>query len=156
MTEDGLRNDGRDARIRRHLRFGWLSLLCFLVLGLALEGLHGLKLRWYLDAGNDTRRLLLTLGHAHGSLLGLVHIAYAASIAISGRAADAWPAWTSGALAAASLLLPGGFLLGGLFIHGGDPGLGIVLAPIGGLLLCGAVARIAWAFWRSDASEGGI
>lgn len=32
---------------------------------------------------------------------------------------------------AASVLLPGGFFLGGIFIHGGDPGLGIFLVPLG-------------------------
>ena len=34
-----------------------------------------------------------------------------------------------------SVLLPGGFLLGGLVIHGGDPGIGIYLTPIGAALL---------------------
>ena len=37
-----------------------------------------------------------------------------------------------------------GFLLGGIQIYGGDPGIGIVLVPLGGLLLLygvGATAR---------------
>lgn len=51
---------------RRHLRFGWWSLLFFLTFGLGLETLHGLKVGWYLDVENETRRLMWTLAHAHG------------------------------------------------------------------------------------------
>ena len=43
-------------------------------------------------------------------------------------------------LVASIVLLPGGFFLGGLVIHQGDPGLGIVLAPIGAITLILAVA----------------
>ena len=52
--------------LRRHLRFGWWSLLCFLTLGIVLESLHGFKVGWYLDAAHSTRRLMWTLAHAHG------------------------------------------------------------------------------------------
>ena len=62
---------------RRHLRLGWWSLLVFLVLGGVLETLHGLKVGWYLDVDNETRRLMWTLAHAHGSLLGLLHLGFA-------------------------------------------------------------------------------
>ena len=65
---------------RRHLRFGWWSLLGFLILGLALELLRGFKVGLYLDVPNETRRLMWTLAHAHGALLGLVHIAFAVSL----------------------------------------------------------------------------
>ena len=56
---------------RRHLRFGWWSLLGFLCLGFMLELLHGFKAGFYLDVSNETRRLMWTLAHAHGALLGL-------------------------------------------------------------------------------------
>jgi hypothetical protein len=39
--------------------------------------------------------------------------------------------------------MPLGFLLGGVVIYGGDPGLPIVLAPLGGLFLVGAVGLAA-------------
>ena len=41
---------------RRHLRVGWWSLLAFATLGLALESLHGFKVRAYLDVSSETRR----------------------------------------------------------------------------------------------------
>ena len=58
----------------RNLRFGWWSLLVFLSLGGVLETLHGFKIGWYVDAGNEMRRLMFTLAHAHGTALALVNI----------------------------------------------------------------------------------
>src|SRR5205823_8518643 len=59
----------------RNLRFGWWSLLVFLSLGGLLEIFHGFKIGWYVDVGNDMRRLMFTLAHAHGTALALVNIA---------------------------------------------------------------------------------
>jgi len=54
------------ALAERHLRFGWWALLGFLTVGLVLEAFHGFKVGLYLDVPNQTRRLMWTLGHAHG------------------------------------------------------------------------------------------
>ena len=45
--------------------------------------------------------------------------------------------------AVAAILLPAGFLLGGIVIHDADPGLGVWLVPVGALLLFYGVARVA-------------
>jgi hypothetical protein len=129
--------------VRRHLRFGWWSLLTFATLGLALEGMLGFKVGWYVDVSNETRRLMWTLAHAHGVLLALVHIGFAATDRL--RAADGARrrAYASPCLTAAALLIPGGFFLGGLFIHAGDPGLGVLLVPTGALLLLAAILLTA-------------
>lgn len=125
--------------VHRHLRFGWIWILVFLSLGILLEVFHGFKVGWYLDVSNDTRRLMWRLAHAHGTFLGLVHIAFALTAA-------QFPNWrpkshrTAGALlTSASVLIPGGFFLGGIWIYGGDPGIGIVLLPVGAILLFAAV-----------------
>ena len=68
------------ALVRLHLRFGWWALCGFVLLGIVLEGLHGLKLGFYLDLSNATRRHMWTLAHAHGTLLGLINIAYALTL----------------------------------------------------------------------------
>jgi hypothetical protein len=119
----------------RHLRFGWWSLFVFFTLGLILEGLHGVKASLYLDVSNHTRRLMWTLGHAHGALLGLVQIAFAVTI----HHVPLWDArqraLASVCLICAGILIPAGFFLGGAIIHAGDPGLGIVLVPLGAALL---------------------
>jgi hypothetical protein len=136
--------------IRRHLQVGWWSLLVFLTAGLALEALHGFKVEAYLKVSNETRRLMWTLAHAHGTLLGLVNLAFASSL----RVLPAWPEskkrFTSSALIAATILMPAGFFLGGVFIYSGDPGLGILLVPGGGILLFVAVLLTARAVKHCD------
>jgi hypothetical protein len=119
----------------RHLQFAWWSLLCFILLGITLEGFHGFKVSWYLGKDAEIRRLLWTLAHAHGTLLSLVHAAFAFTyfaipVQLTGRQRLA-----SALLMAASVLLPGGFFLGGAFVYEGDPGLGIWLVPPGAICL---------------------
>jgi hypothetical protein len=125
----------------RNLRFGWWSLLVFLSLGLTLESLHGFKIGWYLDVGNEVRRLMFTLAHAHGTLLALVNI----GAGLTARNVDGFELRrpVSFALIWAAILLPAGFLLGGIVIYDGDPGLGVWLVPVGALLLFYGVARVA-------------
>jgi hypothetical protein len=141
------------ALVHGHLRFGWWALLAFLSLGIALEALHGFKVGWYLNVSSQMRRLLFTLAHSHGTLLGLVNIAFAVTL-------PHLPVWrasrrrTAGAmLKAATLLLPGGFFLGGLIIHDGDAGLGILLVPVGAVLLLLAVLLCALAFRSARGSS---
>jgi len=128
---------------RRHLRFGWWSLLVFLALGLALETLHGFKVGFYLDVANSTRRLMWTLAHAHGALLGLIHVVFGLSLRVAAEAAPPRLALLSRALVGASVLLPGGFFLGGVTFYAGDPGIGVALVPVGAVLLLLAVLLAA-------------
>jgi len=128
---------------RRHLRFGWWSLLVFATLGLVLETLHGFKVRAYLDVSNDTRRLMWTLAHAHGTLLALIHVVFGLTIRSGLDIAAANQRLVSNALMAASVLLPGGFFLGGVVFYSGDPGLGVLLVPVGAMSLLIAVFIIA-------------
>src|SRR6266568_4988982 len=125
----------------RNLRFGWWSLLVFLSLGGALETLHGFKIGWYVDVGNETRRLMFTLAHAHGTLLALINIA----AGLTARKVDRFELRSSASFALiwAAILLPAGFFLGGIVIYDGDPGLGVWLVPIGAALLFYGIARIA-------------
>jgi len=125
----------------RNLRFGWWSLLIFLSLGAVLEALHGFKVRWYVDVGNETRRLMFTLAHAHGTLLAVVNIV----AGLSGRIVERFTlrSSVSFALIWAAILLPAGFFLGGIVIYDGDPGLGVWLVPVGAALLFYSIARIA-------------
>ena len=126
-----------------HLRFGWAALAVFVAMGACLEAMHGLKLGFYLDVSSSTRRFLWTLAHAHGALLALVNVAYGLTLRAvvmeerPGRLA-------SRCLIAATVLLPSGFFLGGIDIHGGDPGLAtLVLVPPGAALLFVAVVATA-------------
>jgi hypothetical protein len=131
---------------RRHVAFGWWALAAFASLGLTLEILHGFKVAAYLDASHETRRLMWRLAHAHGALLGVVNLAYGLGLAggaVSASAHAGGSELTSKALLGASVLLPGGFFLGGVSFYAGDPGLGVALVPVGAILLLLALIRIA-------------
>ena len=131
----------------RHLRFGWTALLGFACLGIALEAMHGFKVGWYLELANETRRHLFTLAHAHGTLLALVNLAYAAAIGSRPEIVGSQGGLASRCLIGASLLMPLGFLLGGVVIHAGDPGLGIALLPVGAILLLIALFLVVRGVW---------
>ena len=119
----------------KHLKWGWWGLLVFLSMGILLEMLHGFKVGAYLDVPNTTRRMMWTLAHAHGTLLSLVHIAFAVTIPHLNPSSIKGIKTISNCLIGASVLMPGGFFLGGAFIYGGDPGLGIFLLPVGAFML---------------------
>lgn len=132
-----------DSYVARHLRFGWWSMLLFAALGLALELMHSFKLGLYLDVSNETRRFMWTLAHAHGVLLGLVHVGFAATLHTGILSGFRSLRLASNCMVSASILLPGGFFAGGLVVHGGDPGLGILAVPVGALLLLTALFLVA-------------
>ncbi len=148
---DSSRVPEAEALANRHLRFGWWALLVFLSLGIVLELLHGFKVGWYLDIPPtatttqvvSTRRHMWTLAHAHGALLALVHLAFAASIPRLDARDARWRSVASPCLFGATLTLPAGFFLGGWFVYSGDPGFGILLVPVGGFLLLISVWLIA-------------
>ena len=127
--------DAEPRMIFRHLRLGWAMIATFILLGLALETLHGFKIQWYLAMTNETRRLLWTLAHAHGTLLSLINIAFGLSAPGLAALGAGRARFASRCLLGALYLLPAGFFLGGAWIYAGDPGLGIVLVPLGGILL---------------------
>lgn len=136
--------------VRRHQLAGWWGLAVFGSLGIALEAMHGFKLGWYLDLANETRRHLFTLGHAHGTLLSLVQLAFAASPLAAGANPFGAARAASSCLLAAAILLPGGFFLGGLAPSGGDPGIGILAVPFGAAALVAGAAVTAWAIGRRE------
>ena len=122
-------------------------------MGLMLEGFHGFKAGFYLDVSMGTRRLMWTLAHANGTLLGLVNIGFSVT-------ADFLPNWdarpralASASLTTSSILIPGGFVLGGAILHSTDPGLGILLVPLGALFLFSAVFLTARAAVQAQSAD---
>lgn len=134
--------------VRAHFRVGWLGLLVFATLGTALEALHAWKNADYLAVGNETRRLMWTLAHAHGVGLSLVQIAFASTAALCLEMPTAVVVRASRLLHCAFALIPSGFLLGGIATYGSDPGLGVLLVPVGALSLLAAIAALSRELWR--------
>lgn len=135
-----------------HLRLGWAGLLLFSLLGISLEVLLAWKVPFLVDAEHSERRLLLRLGHAHGTLLSVLQFGFCVTLPYlprSGRATE----FSSRFLRAALLLLPAGFLLGGLAASEGDPGLGIALVPLGALFLLAGVSILTLELFRGRAKD---
>jgi hypothetical protein len=80
-----------------------------------------------------------TLAHAHGTLLAVLNVIFGTMIGHFQLRSHRERAVASACLFGAAILLPAGFFLGGWFTLDGDPGLGILLVPAGGLLLMIAV-----------------
>lgn len=117
---------------RRQLAVGFGALALFVVLGAVLEGLHAFKVDAYLNVAHETRRMMLRLAHAHGTLIALVNVAF-------GLTARAYPEaasrLASSALFAGLALVPLGFGLGAVGARGGDPGPLVLLVPAGAVAL---------------------
>jgi hypothetical protein len=139
------------AVIRWHLRLGWIGLLVFVSLGAVLEALHAWKSGAYLGVGNETRRLMWTLAHAHGVGLSLLNIGFAATLNMLFETLDKRLQLASRLLAWATVLLPLGFFLGGVITYDSDPGLGVLLAPVGALLLWLCIILVALGITEGDA-----
>jgi hypothetical protein len=126
-----------DDSIRKALRTGWALLAVSLPLGVTLEVLHGFKVRGYL--ASETRRELWRLAHAHGTLLGILCLAFAA-LAEKHVEQAARPKITRD-LQIGAIAMPLGFFLGGILNSEGDPSLAIALVPLGALFLLAALVR---------------
>jgi hypothetical protein len=128
-----------DPAIRSVLRTGWLLLAISLPFGVTLEALHGFKVQAYL--ASEMRREMWRLAHAHGTLLGILCLVFAALGESHVPAPIRRPVATM--IRWGAVLMPLGFFLGGILNSEGDPSLGILLVPPGALLLVVALARLA-------------
>ena len=121
----------------------WISLAAWIVFGLLIEGLIGFRSPVLLD--DLVRRDMFRLAHAHGTLLNLVLVAAAICARLDlirlGRI-------TALGLRTAVVLLPVGFLLAGMWHFKDDPGLAILLVPIGALLLLASAFQIGYSAFR--------
>lgn len=137
----------KDAPTQRALVFGWFLLAVSLPLGMTLEALHALKVPVYLES--SLRRELWTLAHAHGTLLGILCIAFAA-VGERTLSDERARARVSRWLRAGAALLPIGFFGGGVLNTEGDPSYAILLVPLGAACLLVALFGAALAARAPD------
>ena len=120
------------------IRQGWISLALWIAFGILLEGFNAFRSPALLD--DAVRRDMFRLAHAHGTLLNLVLLVAAICARLDlirlGR-------MTSLGLCSAVVLLPAGFLFAGLWHFKDEPGLAILLVPVGAVLLLAAAIHIS-------------
>lgn len=142
-----------DIQQRACLRFGWTALAVFMVLGLALESLHLMKSPFYFEL--RIRRELWTLAHAHGALLAMLTLLFAA-VADRCFSSARSLAWASRLLRTGAVLVPAGFFLGGWQSYESDPALWIVLVPLGAVAALASVVMAAVGAWRNVDDEQNV
>ncbi|MEP6847452.1 MAG: hypothetical protein ABI999_01260 [Acidobacteriota bacterium] len=119
-------------------RQGWIGVAFWISFGLLIEGLIGFRSPSYLS--DPVRRELFRLAHTHGTVLSillLIALIYLAKNFITPPTAAIW------SLRIGTVLMPAGFLLGGIWHYESDPGVMIFLAPLGGLMVIFGVIAIA-------------
>jgi hypothetical protein len=119
-------------------RQAWFGLAFWLTFGLFIEGLIAFRAPVYLQ--DPVRRELFRLAHAHGTILSLLMLI--ANLYIQ-KGLTAPPSAALWSLRLGILVMPVGFLLGGVWHYESDPGLGVFLAPVGALMIIFGVVAIA-------------
>ncbi len=120
------------------IRQGWISLALWIAFGILLEGFNAFRSPALLD--DAVRRDMFRLAHAHGTLLNLVLLA--AAICARLDLIRLGP-MTSLGLCSAVIVLPAGFLFAGLWHFKDEPGLAILLVPVGAVLLLATAIHIS-------------
>ena len=122
---------------------GWFSLAVFMAFGLLFEGLIGYRSPAYLN--DPMRRELFRLAHAHGTILSLVLLIVAEYL--NSRDIEI-PRIAMLSLRVGAVIMPLGFLLGGIWHTETDPHFLVILSPIGGVMLIFGIIAIALASLR--------
>lgn len=117
----------------------WLGVAVWLSFGLLLESLTAYRVPAYLN--DPLRQELFRIAYIHGILLNIILLAAvicaAQGLTLISKAAR----W---AIGLGSVLMPLGFLLGGIWHFEGEAGLGVWLVPAGGLLSIFGVINLAF------------
>lgn len=124
-------------------RQGWIGVAIWMSFGLLIEGLIGFRSPAYLQ--DAVRRELFRLAHTHGTVLSILLLVAYLHLT-NGSVEPPGPAIWS--LRIGTIVMPAGFLLGGIWHYESDPGLLIFLAPLGGLLVIFGVIAIAVTTFR--------
>jgi uncharacterized membrane protein YgdD (TMEM256/DUF423 family) len=124
-------------------RQGWIGVAIWMSFGLLVEGLIGFRSPAYLQ--DAVRRELFRLAHTHGTVLSILLLVAYLHLT-NGPVEPPEPAIWS--LRIGTIVMPAGFLLGGIWHYESDPGLLIFLAPLGGLLVIFGVIAMAVTTFR--------
>jgi hypothetical protein len=120
------------------MRQAWISLAIWIAFGILLEGFSAFRSAVLLD--DYVRRDMFRLAHSHGTLLNLVLI----TAAICARLDLIRLSRSSSiSLRTSVVILPVGFFLAGIWHFKDEPGLAILLVPVGAVLLLVAAIQLS-------------
>ena len=97
---------------------------------------------------DELARLLLRLGHAHGTVLALVVLAFS-EVGATLLRGDVDARLAGRLLRVAAVLVPFGFALSAVAHPEGDPNVLVFFVPAGALCLLAGLALVTRAAWRS-------
>ena len=109
-------------------------------MGLWLEAMYGLRAEGWMD--DALRREFLRLGHAHGTLLGLLNVALGYGMERLETPAP-WASRIRPAGLLGACLVGGGFVGGGLWHGQTDPGPLVLVVPAGAMMLLACAVAVA-------------
>lgn len=122
---------------------GLVGIAVWMSFGLLLEGLIAFRIPDYLS--DPVTREMFRLAHAHGTLLSLVLVA----VGLTGRSGYiAAPNIGKMALHIGSVVMPVGFMLGGIGNYESDPNPLVFFAPLGGIMVIFGIVISAVSFKR--------
>jgi uncharacterized membrane protein YgdD (TMEM256/DUF423 family) len=138
----------RPVSVRGVILQAWLSIAVWMSFGLLLESLIGYRVPAYLR--DELRRELFRLAHTHGALLNLVLLGAALCI---DRELVRPSKMGLLSLRLGAIVMPVGFLLGGIWHTEGEPGIGVWLAPMGGVLVILGAVDMAISAFKNNAKN---
>ena len=143
MSENRKMSENRAAQswIRPAIFQALVGIAVWMTFGLLLEGLIGYKTPAYLN--DPVRRELFRLAHAHGTLLSLLLLGLAL---VCDRFEVRLASIVTLALRGGVVLMPIGFVRGGVWHYESDPGVGIWRVPVAAVMVVFGVVSLAIAF----------
>jgi hypothetical protein len=122
---------------------GLIGLGVWMSFGLLLEGLIAFRIPYYLS--DAVTREMFRLAHAHGTLLSLILVTVGLTVKAGYVSPAAIVTWM---LRTGSILMPVGFLLGGIGNTANDPSPLVFLAPMGGIMIIFGIVTCVISFKR--------
>jgi hypothetical protein len=131
-------NDRTEINIRSLLLQSFIGIAAWMSFGLLLEGFIGFRVSGYMSV--PLRREMFQLAHTHGTLLSLLLLISALTISKGLVYPNKFSLLS---LRTGTILMPFGFLLGGIWTNKEEPNALVFLAPIGGILVIFGIINFA-------------
>jgi hypothetical protein len=124
--------------VRNILLQSFIGIAAWMSFGLLLEGFIGFRVSLYMSV--SIRREMFQLAHTHGTLLSLLLLLSALTISKDLVYPNKFSLLS---LRIGTILMPLGFLLGGIWTNKEEPNTLVFFAPIGGILVILGVINLA-------------